>query len=133
MSLVILRAAAPIFDVASFVVEHQVTYESAWQAGEPDRLGRIQAASGFNVLVAETSVASGLADACVRWLQAQRAMLGALVAAGTAPRLNVGVFVGEGQPAASVLLSEELLSLCVHIGVAVEFSAYAAHDPTRAV
>lgn len=126
MSLAVLRASGESFDIEAFIDQHHLRCEATWRVGEPDRRGRLATTSGFSVAVAEASVEADLIQACASWLVEQRGMLAALAAAGATAHLDLAVFPTEPQPAVSVVFTQEIMALCVQLGVTLEVSAYAS-------
>jgi hypothetical protein len=128
MSSAVLRAAGATFDAAGFAAAHHLVCDAVWRAGDVDRRGRVATTSGFNTLVTEAATSSDLVLACGAWLREHETMVVALSVAGAESSLDVALFVSTAHPARSVALSPELLELCVHLGVAIEVSAYATSD-----
>jgi len=128
MSSAVLRAAGANFDAAGFVAAHDVVCDAMWQAGEMDRGGRIRTTSGFNSLVAEAGRPAELVVACGTWLRERQTMVAALAGFGAEACLDLALHVSSEHPAMSVTFSQDLLGLCVQLGVALQVSAYATSD-----
>jgi hypothetical protein len=128
MSVAVFRAAGAGFDSVKFVAAHRIVCDAVWRAGDADRRGRISTTSGFNALVAKCGTPSELGLASAVWMREHQIMLASLAEAGAEARLDLALFVGGGRPAVSVTFGQELLGLCVQLGVALEVSAYATSD-----
>ena len=131
MSLAMLNAGGPDFDVDAFLQSHPgVPCSSVWHRGEVGRRGRVNDESGFCAEVVEFEDRDELVEAVGRFLEPRSRFFADLAAHGASSRIHIGLYVGsEKSFAPSILFPPAVLQLLAERSVHLVVSGYPVSDP----